>query len=49
MCCGALLPECLKAADVLRSEGIHVGLANARFAKPLDEALIMRALPNAGS
>ena len=48
LCCGALLPECLKAADILRSEGIHVGLVNARFAKPLDEALITRAFTECG-
>jgi 1-deoxy-D-xylulose-5-phosphate synthase len=46
--CGALLPECLKAAEILQNEGIHVGVVNARFAKPLDEALIRRALSECG-
>jgi 1-deoxy-D-xylulose-5-phosphate synthase len=48
LCCGALLPECLKVADSLCREGIHVGLVNARFAKPLDEALTKRALTECG-
>ncbi len=46
--CGALLPECLKAAEILQNEGIHVGVVNARFAKPLDEALIKRAFTECG-
>jgi 1-deoxy-D-xylulose-5-phosphate synthase len=48
LCCGALLPECLKAAEILRGEGIHIGVLNARFAKPLDESLIKRALTECG-
>jgi 1-deoxy-D-xylulose-5-phosphate synthase len=46
--CGALLPECLKAAETLQNEGIHVGVVNARFAKPVDEALVRRALSECG-
>ncbi len=37
---GAHLAECLKAAEALEAEGISVTVADARFAKPLDEALI---------
>ncbi|WP_280136457.1 transketolase C-terminal domain-containing protein, partial [Methylobacterium sp. Leaf88] len=35
------LSEALKAADALEAEGIAVSVADARFAKPLDEALIL--------
>ena len=34
--CGALLPDCLEAAELLRDEGLDVGVINARFVKPLD-------------
>jgi 1-deoxy-D-xylulose-5-phosphate synthase len=37
---GAHLSECLKAAEVLDGEGISVTVADARFARPLDEGLI---------
>ncbi len=37
---GAHLGEVLAAADLLAAEGIHVTVADARFAKPLDTALI---------
>lgn len=43
-CFGALLAECLKAADLLAAEGLEVGVVNARFAKPVDRELIERAL-----
>jgi 1-deoxy-D-xylulose-5-phosphate synthase len=39
---GARLAECLKAADELDARGISTSVADARFAKPLDEALIRR-------
>ncbi len=39
---GARLPECLKAAETLGAEGLTVTVADARFAKPLDEDLILR-------
>ncbi|MFD1304186.1 1-deoxy-D-xylulose-5-phosphate synthase, partial [Methylobacterium marchantiae] len=38
---GTRLSEALKAADQLESAGIAVSVADARFAKPLDEALIL--------
>jgi 1-deoxy-D-xylulose-5-phosphate synthase len=44
VCCGALLADCLKAAALLRAEGLHVGVINARFAKPLDAELIKRTV-----
>jgi len=39
---GARLQECLKAADELASHGLSCTVADARFAKPLDTALIER-------
>jgi 1-deoxy-D-xylulose-5-phosphate synthase len=39
---GTRLQECLKAAKELESYGISVTVADARFAKPLDGALIER-------
>jgi 1-deoxy-D-xylulose-5-phosphate synthase len=41
---GARLKECLKAADHLAGYGIDITVADARFAKPLDEALIEKLL-----
>jgi 1-deoxy-D-xylulose-5-phosphate synthase len=37
---GPIVTEALKAADALGQEGIEVGVVNARFAKPIDEAII---------
>jgi 1-deoxy-D-xylulose-5-phosphate synthase len=37
---GARLQECLKAADKLNTMGLPTTVADARFAKPLDEALV---------
>jgi 1-deoxy-D-xylulose-5-phosphate synthase len=39
---GARLQECEKAADKLAAMGLSTTLADARFAKPLDEDLILR-------
>jgi len=39
---GARLPECLKAADELATYGLSTTVADARFAKPLDTALVER-------
>ncbi|MFQ3650640.1 MAG: 1-deoxy-D-xylulose-5-phosphate synthase [Gemmataceae bacterium] len=44
---GTLLGSCLKAADELRQEGLSVGVINARFCKPLDREVILRALTDA--
>jgi len=41
---GTLFPMCVKAAEKLREEGIEVGVINARFAKPLDRATILKAV-----
>jgi 1-deoxy-D-xylulose-5-phosphate synthase len=44
---GTLLPNCVKAAERLRAEGVDVGVVNARFAKPLDRACVQRAIEEA--
>lgn len=41
---GARLTECLKAADQLEAKGTSVTVADARFAKPLDTALVQKLL-----
>ncbi|MCK5295777.1 MAG: 1-deoxy-D-xylulose-5-phosphate synthase [Alphaproteobacteria bacterium] len=39
---GARLAECQKAADELEKKGISVTVADARFAKPIDEELVLK-------
>jgi 1-deoxy-D-xylulose-5-phosphate synthase len=41
---GSLFPTCVKAAAALRKEGLDIGVINARFAKPLDRATLLRAV-----
>lgn len=41
---GSLFPTCVKAAEMLRKEGIEVGVINARFAKPIDRQTLLRAV-----
>jgi 1-deoxy-D-xylulose-5-phosphate synthase len=41
---GTLFPACVRAAGRLREEGLHVGVINARFCKPLDREVILRAV-----
>ena len=38
---GARLEECKKASEILLKKGINITIVDARFAKPLDEKLIM--------
>ena len=38
---GGRLQECIKAANALDAKGIYTTVADARFAKPLDQKLIM--------
>jgi 1-deoxy-D-xylulose-5-phosphate synthase len=40
---GPLLREAEKAGEILRAEGLRVGIYNLRFLKPLDEELILKA------
>jgi 1-deoxy-D-xylulose-5-phosphate synthase len=46
---GAHLCEALAAADLLAEEGVQITVADARFAKPLDTALIDRLLDSHGA
>jgi 1-deoxy-D-xylulose-5-phosphate synthase len=46
--CGALLPACLAAAELLEKEGLDVGVINARFVKPLDTKTICLAARETG-
>ena len=39
---GTTVHECLKAADILEESGIDAAVINARYAKPLDEELLLR-------
>jgi 1-deoxy-D-xylulose-5-phosphate synthase len=42
---GSLLPTCVQAARKLRQEtGLDIGVINARFAKPLDQETLFRAI-----
>jgi 1-deoxy-D-xylulose-5-phosphate synthase len=43
---GARLEECKKAAEILSKKGIKITIVDARFAKPLDEKLIMEIATN---
>ena len=43
---GGRLQECLKASEILSSKGVKVTIIDARFAKPLDEKLIMEIAAN---
>jgi 1-deoxy-D-xylulose-5-phosphate synthase len=45
--CGTLLANCVKAAELLRAEGLSVGIINARFVKPLDRATLLKAIEEA--
>jgi 1-deoxy-D-xylulose-5-phosphate synthase len=41
---GTLFPTCVKAAEALRQDGLHIGVINARFAKPLDKGTLLKAV-----
>jgi 1-deoxy-D-xylulose-5-phosphate synthase len=41
---GTLFPACVQAAERLKGEGLHVGVINARFCKPLDRDVILKAV-----
>lgn len=44
--CGVSLANALEAAEILQSEGLDVGVVNARFVKPIDTEMIRQALAN---
>jgi 1-deoxy-D-xylulose-5-phosphate synthase len=41
---GTLFTNCVRAAERLRQEGIELGVINARFVKPLDRQVLLRAV-----
>jgi len=41
---GTFFATCVKAAAQLRQEGLHLGVINARFCKPLDKGTILKAV-----
>jgi 1-deoxy-D-xylulose-5-phosphate synthase len=43
---GTRLEECKKASEILFKKGIEITIIDARFAKPLDEKLIMEVANN---
>tara|TARA_S200000501_G_scaffold352458_1_gene371329 strand:- start:120 stop:704 length:585 start_codon:yes stop_codon:yes gene_type:complete len=43
---GTRLEECKKASEMLSKKGINISIIDARFAKPLDEKLIMEVANN---
>ena len=43
---GARLEECKKAKEILEKKGIKISIIDARFAKPLDEKLILEIASN---
>ena len=43
---GTRLEECKKASEILIKKGINITIIDARFAKPLDEKLIIEAATN---
>jgi len=46
---GSVLPDCLEAAEALAVDGVSTAVINARFAKPLDEELILEAARRTGA
>jgi 1-deoxy-D-xylulose-5-phosphate synthase len=41
---GSLMPTTAQAAKTLREEGLDIGIINARFVKPLDKEVILKAI-----
>jgi len=49
LACGTLVGACLRAAERLRQEhGLRIGVVNARFAKPLDRTVALKAIEECG-
>jgi 1-deoxy-D-xylulose-5-phosphate synthase len=47
LCLGTLVGDCLRAAETLREEGLDIGVVNMRFVKPIDKAVVARAMREA--
>ncbi|MDI6603113.1 MAG: 1-deoxy-D-xylulose-5-phosphate synthase [Patescibacteria group bacterium] len=43
LACGSMVYPCLTVAERLEKQGMSIGVINARFIKPLDEELILKA------
>jgi 1-deoxy-D-xylulose-5-phosphate synthase len=49
LACGTLVSSCLRAAERLRQQyGLRIGVVNARFAKPLDRTVVLKAIEECG-
>jgi 1-deoxy-D-xylulose-5-phosphate synthase len=48
LCFGSLLSDCLEATELLATDGVDVGVINARFAKPLDREIVERVMRECG-
>ncbi|AGA31491.1 1-deoxy-D-xylulose-5-phosphate synthase [Singulisphaera acidiphila] len=49
LACGTLVSSCLRAAERLRQQyGLRIGVVNARFAKPLDKTVVLKAVEECG-
>jgi 1-deoxy-D-xylulose-5-phosphate synthase len=49
LACGTLVGACLRAAERLRHEyGLRVGVVNARFVKPIDRTIVLKAIEECG-
>jgi len=48
LCLGTQLTAACEAAEQLRKSGLDVGVVNARFAKPLDEQVVLRCARESG-
>jgi 1-deoxy-D-xylulose-5-phosphate synthase len=44
VCAGIQLATCIEAAQLLKEEGLDVGVINARFVKPVDKEMVKRCL-----
>ncbi len=45
---GTALAAAIEASDALRSDGLDIGVVNARFIKPIDRTVLRRALQETG-
>jgi 1-deoxy-D-xylulose-5-phosphate synthase len=49
LACGTLVGTCLRVAERLRQEyGLRVGVASARFVKPIDRSTVLKAIEECG-
>ena len=48
LCAGTPLANAIAAAEILREEGLDVGVINARFVKPIDREMVRKALSGGG-